>query len=330
MREFTIPFGRQISRGLRPDDRMPRNSMYLTKCQNIRPIRVGGLPTLSTFTPIGYPTGIQDVSVSHPHPQIFKGREVTLLADATTLYSIDEAEQTAPTETWRETQITTYDSANTSNTKAITNTDSKSWHFADFGDVYALFNGTSIVFKMAKEAMTGGIDKVLVNNSITINTGCASMGRMIMGGFDSTNFLTSAWDSFLQTWQARDFSDVDFNFADAEAPGSNFVWWSEIGGDAFFLIYLDSVTTGWIQDQEDETYGFTGTTYETRLNEMIERNEFGFMPMNWQGTVQRVLGLGNGHMVYGDNGISYMPTHENTYGLKDILFHGIYKKVVNI
>ena len=54
---------------------------------------------------------------------------------------------------------------------------------------------------------------------------------------------------------------------------------------------------------------------------MVRKNQFGFMPMNWQGTVLKILPLGNNLIVYGDNGISALtPILEPvpTFGLRDI------------
>jgi len=310
MKEFTASIGHLMARGLRPDDRMPRNSGFLTTCQNVRIVRVGDEFTPSVFTPVTDPfaagyLAAQGITISHPFPQIFKGREETLLLTATGLYEVTEGAN------WTLSPITTKDAYAPGTNKSIIT--GESWHLADFGGAYVLFNGSCVVFKTNRLGMFGATSDALVLDDVTVNTGCAFRGRMVMGGFNSSDFWNDHWDNYL-----RSLFTV-FGLTHPSAPGTNFVWWSPIGSGAFFLFYPDDYISGLIEDPDNTVF----SDDNSMLNEIIERNEMGFMPMNWQGTVRRVLPLGNGIMVYGDNGISYMPKAENTFGLQDLLPYGI-------
>jgi len=170
------------------------------------------------------------------------------------------------------------------------------------------------VFKTNRLGMFGGTSSTLVVNDVTVNTGCEFRGRMIMGGFNSSNFWNDHWENFL-----RDLHDNGLGISFPAAPGTNYVCWSPIGRDGFWLFYPHDAISGLIDDDENTVFAES----KARLFEMIEQNEFGFMPMDWQGTVRRVLPLGNGVMVYGDNGITYMPKRETTFGKEEILSYGI-------
>lgn len=312
MKEFTASLQNMISRGIRPDDRMVRNSGYATKCQNARITKVEDNYRLSTFTPITLsPTSTQltaaGITISHPFPQVFKGREVSLLMTQTKAYTWSIGSGSPLSE------ISTYDGYNVGNSKSIVS--GNSWHFTDFGGVYALFNGSCVVFKSNRLSMfTGGSNKLLVVDNVTINTGCDFRGRMILGGFSSSDFWNSSWSSYISS-----LFSLGFSLASPTAPGSNWVWWSQIGSGAFFLFYKDDEVLGLIDDNDNDVF----TTTNSMLMETIERNEMGFMPMNWQGTVLRVLGLGKAVMVYGDGGISVMPMVGSTFGLADLLRVGV-------
>ena len=135
-----------------------------------------------------------------------------------------------------------------------------------------------------------------------------------MGGFSATDFWNDHWENYL-----RNLFDAGLGVKFPTAPGTNYVWWSAIGSGAFFLFYPDDSISGLISDADNTVF----VDDNSMLMEMIERNEMGFMPMNWQGTVRCVKTLGKGVMVYGDNGISYMPMQGETFGLVDMLNYGI-------
>jgi hypothetical protein len=146
MKEFSLPLTRHLANGLRPDDRTARNQRFLVQCQNIRLTKIGEETTPTTFTPItspfadGYLAGLTpSITVSFPFPQIFKGSEVTLLADVEHLYYATEGTN------WTIAAAVTRDGYATTSAKTISA--GSSWHFADFGRSWALFNGVSTVFK---------------------------------------------------------------------------------------------------------------------------------------------------------------------------------------
>ena len=106
----------------------------------------------------------------------------------------------------------------------------------------------------------------------------------------------------------------------SETIDTNFVLWSTIGGgDLLWLFYQDIAESGFLSD------GFHDAI-RPLMFEQIKRNERGFMPMPWQGTVYNLIPLGNRVIVYGDGGISSLPMVSSpipTFGLAHLLDIGV-------
>jgi hypothetical protein len=140
---------------------------------------------------------------------------------------------------------------------------------------------------------------------------------LVLGGFNPQNFWSDEWQALLSFWGDK----FGYSISYALSLESNFVWWSTIGGgDALSLLYPRRALEGLIAED------LTSTSQDSMFMDMYKRNEFGFMPMPWQGTVLAFKPLGKGLMVYGDNGIAYLyPVVEPfpTYGLESILEIGI-------
>lgn len=314
MREFSVSIGSHIESGLRPDDRLPVNSGFMTTMQNIRLMRIAGRYSASVFSPppspfsSGYLAGLSPaVTVSHPFPQIFKGSGGTLMASPNAIYSVSESTS------WTVSKYTLVDAYDVGTEQSLLG--GYSWHFADFGSTWMLVNGNAVVFKTAADTMFGAAANIRATSSIMPQTCCAFRGRMVMGGFvGSTGMWNERWETVL-----RSIFDLGLGIKFPSAPGTNYVWWSQIGDGGLFLIYPDMYINGLIGIDTDKPYGEDNQMFW----DMVQRNEMGFMPMRWQGTVYKTLPLGNGIMVYGSNGVSYMPKRENTFGLVDILPYGV-------
>ncbi len=311
MREFSFNVIEFIAAGLRRDSRNAKNVSRSILYQNVRPIQLEGIITPTTFTPLqspfasGYLSG-QGVTVSHPFPQLYCGQAITLLLDETKIYEVTRGTN------WTISEMSTRDGYNPEDGKSISAGDS--WHIADMGTTLALFNGSCVVIKTNSLSMFGGTSNLLVIDDVSVNTGCAFRGRLVMGGFDKDNFWNDAWEAL-----ARKLFDLGQGFTFPDAPDSNYVAWSQIGSDAFWLFYPDTLIHGHLGEHEGDTFDIDHSI----LMEMVERNEFGFMPMDWQGIVYRMIPFDNGIMVYGSGGITYMPKADNTFGKMEVLQYGI-------
>ena len=293
MREFETRLVESFNNGLSPSPRLGVNTPYLSVCQNMKPT-VEGLVSHDAVQ-----QAVSDLAINFPFPQLFKGQSVILLADATKLYTVNET-------SWLKSQLTISGSI----------TSGGAWHFVDLFDYWILFNGSSVVYKSNKYMLDGSEPIIVALDSPTIQTGCYLNGRVILGGFGDDFWSDPKWQHIIEEWQESLTSGVSIT----PEMRQNFVLWSSIGGgDAL-----------WFLDPEDAVkginFGDASTASGPKIFESLRRNEMGFMPMPWQGTVRLTKPLGDAVVVYGDDGISAIvqvlePTP--TFGLKHIANFGI-------
>ena len=305
MKEYSYLIRDALINGLRRYEMGQRNSPFLTELFNLKPKEWGLEPYDSVQLPFLQSTlDGENITIGHPFPQLFRGRETTILADETKLYWVDESD-------WSLTEITIYDAYNIKVTKAITA--GGPWQFADFGTNWMLFNGSCVVFN----GPYGTPLRVVVQDSVTMNAGCAHRGRGILAGFNPSNFWRDDWQSLWDTWLGNLSTGITVD--ESMKMGSNFVMWTTIGGgDLYWTFYPEFAVEGHVPSSHSET--------RTLLMDTLKRNEWGFMPMPWQGTVLVVKPLGKDLMVYGDGGISILTPYMEpapTYGLQHIMSIGI-------
>jgi len=283
--------------------------------QNVRLTRVGEVWNTSTFVPVydtfasGYLASLTPaVSISFPFPQLFKGAAGTFMLTASGLYTVTEGTN------FTVSRVATYNGLSENAAKSITA--STSWHFADLGNSYMFTNGTCSIVKTNRDAMFGGTSKVFIFDTPTVGSCCEHKGRLVLGGFTSSNFEHDAWEVF-----NKNLFDLGIGLAAVTQPGTNYIWWSQIGSGTFFLFYPNDYIYGILGTGEQEY-----SSDSPMIWDMFKRGEMGFMPMDWQGTVLRVLPLGNSIVVYGTNGVSLATRSANTYGQRTVYGYGIASK----
>ena len=299
MRQYEFKADRGFSQGLRPDSRIERG--FLLKCKNVKPSQYG----LEPFSPVTDPfTGH---SPSFPWPQLVKDNNRILLFGETSVSNIDTSD-------FSTSSITTYDQEDVTSTKAIpAGTD---WHIASFGSTWFAFNGSCVVFRSGLEQLYGLPEKTFVQDTVTMKTGCAHRGRFILGGFEGTDF----WTRFTAELSAVSASekDVSLSFTDI---GKNYVAWSSVGGGDFPL---------WLFWPVGHTQAYSLAPTFEKLLDSIRGRSLGWMPMPFQGWVQKVAPLTEDDdrvIVYGEDGIVAL-TSENqlipsTYGRRHLAFWGV-------
>jgi len=305
LQEYQLPISKTLVNGLRPHSGYGRGTDFLTQCKFLKPKKWG----IRSCTSVVNPFADEQFS-AWPFAQILRGNEVTLLATATSLKTVTEASPWTLSDT-----ITTYDLNDPPTTKAITGSDV--WHMADFHDSWMLFNGTSVVIKTNKEGMFGETNQVFVQNAIAVQTGCEFHGRLVMGGFNPATYFSSGWDSIWDEWLGRMPYAIDTALDDVD---NNFVMWTTIGGGDILNLFLPKMAVDGVIKEDVRTVD------DGVFLDLWRRNEAGFMPMPWQGTVHVVKPLGNGVMVYGEDGIAYLPHVSEpypTFGLRKLAPFGI-------
>lgn len=243
------------------------------------------------------------VSVALPFPQVFRGRDLSLLFSATTLRSVDVS-----TDPWSLSAVATVDPAD-GTSKAIPT--GGAWHFVDLGPSFYAFNGNCTVYRPGLSMITGGTTTTYVNDSVTVKTGCEFRGRVYVGGFDSSDFFDSLWGDILTEFEAEvDTQELNLR---KEGLGSNWILWSSIGGGDFPL---------WLMLPK----GYSDTPFVLTKSEVItklKQNGFGWYPLRHAGDVTVMKPLGDFVIVYGSEGIEAVSPRGDKIGFRRIANFGV-------
>ncbi len=298
-----------ILAGLRQDSRFERNRPCLSDCSFSKVLPFGIRPHQIITEMISdnnlltgqINNGHSDVVKVFPFPHIIRGKGVTLLMDDTYIYQVSENGANSTL-----TALATFDFTTPANpynggdAYLLPNSPARPWQFADLHDSWFLFNTNGdVVFKTKWEDST----KVFVVDEVTVRTGCTFNGRMIMGGFNESDFWTADHIAIWTTILSSNFAAWGFDLPDGAtiAPKRNWVWWSCIGGGDT-LGFFDAVK--WAQGSEgigtDDSY----TSTVPFFLDMLRVGQSAFLVMPFQGFVVRTLPLGNNVMVYGTDGIA--------------------------
>lgn len=237
MEQYTLQLDKALQNGLKIDERVGSNALAFDVCTGLRPTKFGLKDYIDITQPMTdtYITTTLGQTKAYPFPQLFKGKAVTLLCFEDAIYEVDETD-------WTASQILLYDADDfgSSSPGDGSITPDGPWHFMDFHTTWALFNGTTSIFK------TGYYSRPTATDNVTIKTGCSlKSGRAIMAGFNPDNFYALAdWPAYWRTLDANAPQEIrEKAAAMADGAGSNWVWWSTIGGgDLMWLISKELYT----------------------------------------------------------------------------------------
>jgi len=302
MQEYQLQIREALINGLRPIEDVPAGSKYLVECKGLRPGPAGLRSVEEVKNPFA-----SDWSETFPFPQLLRGSEVTLLAGEDSICQVGED--------WSLEELKLYSVSDRLEVETVV--PGGFWHMADFGKVWVLFNGSCTVISLKKGAVFGEEDRLMLQDAVTMNTGCSFRGRLVFGGFSPSDFWGNNWMSLWNSVSASEDYSID---SEMSGLRKNFVAWTTIGGgDLLHVLLPDDAVKGLIKEADH-------SLEEPFFLDLWRRNEAGFRPMPWSGDVLCVKQLGKGVMVYGSNGISLLfPVVEPfpTFGLQEIADFGI-------
>lgn len=279
MRSITLTLKKILGEGLRRHSDGQSAKTGLFQLQGLIP-RPQGLSCSSTINNV-----VGSVS-SWPFPQLFIGNKTNFKAEATTLSTLNDS--------WDASAVTTYNINDPSSTLAITG--SGLWHFIDFFGTWIFNNGTCTVISKQEDRLYGNTVKALVENSVVIKSGCNHKLRAWFGGFTANSFWKSDIESYFIQQAEGNNGLVDWT--SLSTMPDNFVTWSSVGGgDVLWFLYPRQSLYG---SESEEIFDLV----RPRIQDFIERNQLGFAPLPWQGSVHSMLPLGDHVIAYGDNGIA--------------------------
>lgn len=311
-----LSFKGALVNGLRPRSKVPVNSELFETYSYLRCSERGAVPQDLITQPISSAElTAHSVTVSHPFPQFFKGKEITLCCDSTNVFVVDSGWDLDTLATHWSNASSYYNLYSTGDADTIPNVGGTPWQFADFGDTWILFNGECQLIHSRWLSAT----KAFVQDSVTMVAGCHHKhnGRLIVGGFDSSDYWTK-WGTEWSDWVGK-ASDWGFSRG---SPDTNWVWWSSVGGGDLLFFFLpdlakyglENTTLRGVEDAYDPDSPFWRFFWL--------RNSQGMMPMPFQGTVWNLRPMGQVVMVYGSEGVAALVTASDpypTYGLAGVM-----------
>ncbi len=274
MRENNITIRDALTNGLAPDERNPRNAPFLESCLNMVPSEWG----CATPPPI---TPVADV-VQWPFPQVFRGRDHTLLFGHDTLHVHDGTE-------FQPVTLMNFYYAQEPDEIVP----GGPWQFMDFWGTWMAFNGQCEIVNAAH------LPSPRVQSVVKVRSGCnLKNGRAIFGGFRPGGL--NSWHTRLRQCKSIGEDCVQMLLSGAEQVDENWVWWSSIGGGDLTSLF-------------EVSYTGLDPYYELWL-----RGESGFAPMPWRGPIHAVKALDESAIVYGEDGVSALTPRGSAMGVRPI------------
>jgi hypothetical protein len=263
------------------------------------------------YTPIELAVDLEGngLSFGWPDPQILRLQNTMLMPYGSSLYEL--------TETYSPALVNLYDYITLDDPETISS--GGIWQYADFGDFWILSNNANTIFKAKFVQQQHAEDRIAVCNSLPIRALCNMNGRLIAGGFDPEQFWHPDFENYLAQLGKLDEGLFKYSLE----VGGNFILWSPIGGDILWLFYPQIAIYGAFGEQ----FGYTAE--KPYFLDLLKRQDFGLMPMPFNGNVNAIKPMYVGErmvsIVYGSNGVEVLyPVQEPfpTFG-RYTLFSGI-------
>jgi hypothetical protein len=307
MREFTHTIQDTLLAGISPDERSVRNPQFLFDAYNVKVTQYG----LKYFEPIIDPSQ-GGWSVNFPFPQMFQTPKQTLLASQDTLYQVDTT--IVP---WQRDQLPTVGM----NGAPKNIVPGGVWQFVNLMDGWMLFNGECIVFRDVHQQLEFKNVVNRVVDDVSIQSACHHRGRIVIGGFNPEKFWGDGWDKFFDLYKEQLSEPMFTAFDDMD---KNYIVWSSIGGGDFPLwLFKPEAAVYSNITEHSKDYGFSYKGIDTTMMmDHLRRNEFGLMPMDWDGEVIGLAPILDKLVVLGTEGVTGLILANTemaaTYGRRDL------------
>ncbi len=294
-----FPSEYKLNKALRPRVNISGKSEFLLEAKDFKLQEFGIRANEVITTSITSPTP----TVAWPFPQLLKGEGITLLCFETAIYSVNET-------TWVGTLLSTFDATIPANVKAI-GAGGGLWQLVSFENQWILTNGASVVFDLPNNTSAG----VLIADADTVQAIVIHGRRLIMAGLAGSRLAASDFTKLFDEWQkVVGFDAVTF---DTQAVNSSWLMWSTPGGGDIqwpfveMLLMMDFIEPAFYA-KVDEI-----------LLEQIKQKRLGFFPLPSNGTVQKMMPLGNNLLIYTTDGVYSGTPTQFGYSISEISRIGI-------
>lgn len=151
MREYTVTYKDGLAHGLRPNERNPRNSQFLTALR-------GAIPYDNVVSALReLPDPISTLNAQWPFPQLFHLRRMTLVCDRSAIYE------------YKDGSLILLCNTVTGDT----------WSCADFGEYIVLTNGQSLI---TRDPQTGVFSEYIDCRIPPCLCVCEVNSQLLVGG----------------------------------------------------------------------------------------------------------------------------------------------------
>lgn len=336
MKELYVSLKKALARGIsNHKDARGFNDLTLLKCT---PSGVGKpeKPTriLSSATTLDGES--HSISKLNAWPQFCVGPSVKFLIEHNHIYLVEEEDLyhegydfSSPDPVWAAEEIEIYDvdrvTPFTFNLVDLHSSVTDPFDLVDFGYAWALFHPYVQVFFVNTDVMFWGLlsGNIPIGRSFTsaaVQTACAHRGRLITGGFGSS-YINEQNSALLEIWNKYNPGIMPPALLYPTFMGKNYVQWSSIGGgDLLWSFYPEYALEGmgnFAQYNDEDFYPYL---------EEFKKNTRGFMPMDSEGWVLKVLPLGKNVVVYSEDAIHILFPADTTFGKQKIASYGIPSK----
>jgi hypothetical protein len=256
---------------------------------NMKPTPWGARPALAVEELISAATlAGASITITPPHPQLFRGGQKIWLADDDNLFEV-----TSESSGTISAAKTVYDIYNTGSTSTIAS-GGGSWHYMDLHSSWFLVNNSNVVFQTNWEDSA----KIFVEKTSKFTTGCVWNGRCLTAGLDDAAYWNATWATRFES--LFNVGNTSWSFSLAQ-PEVNFICWGPMGTTGLINLFLpDEIFND--GDIGNVSGGHTST--DPIFKDMVQRGDWGFMPVEWVGAILMLKPMRKGVVVYGDSRIS--------------------------
>ena len=286
-----ISFKEALTSGLKPDNRSSRSLRDMLLYTNMIPTSMGARPAQVVEELISAATlSGAGITFSSPHPQLFRGGQKIWLADDNGIYEVTSEENGTITG-----GRATYDIYNTGNLMSV-DTGGGSWHYMDLQSSFFFVNNSNVIFKTKWEDP----DKYFVEKTSKFTTGCVWRGRCLTEGLDSTAYWNATWLSRFQSLYSK--GSGSWGLAMTQ-PETNFICWGPVGASGLVNLFLPDQV---FNDGDIGSVEGGHSASDPIFQDMVQRGDWGFMPVEWTGEILMLKPMRKGVVVYGDSRISVL------------------------
>lgn len=183
------------------------------------------------------------------------------------------------------------------------------WHFCEFRGVWFLFKEGCVIAKLPYYSDFRAICITESADDFTCNTGENLQNRLFLGGITAETLLaTTDWQDAWSAWveNSSDWSD-EMTFEDMALTSNMVMYSTRVGGDVYWPFITEMAMLGFPHLDTATVKAELKSNYL----DWIRKGEIGFVPLQHQGAVKKLMRLGPSIVAYCTDGVSIITPRED-------------------